>query len=93
MRKTDSVAFRLTLKLAEEDESKWLTPTLGAGLVPYFGEACLVGAADDIAAALIEFKRVGITQFLFSGWPDQEEMSFFGREILPRVRELESAAL
>ncbi len=88
--RTDSVAFRSTLALAEDEGSEWLTPYLWTGLVPYFGEVCLVGSADGIAAALLEYRDAGVRQFLFSGWPDQDEMELFGREILPRVRAAEA---
>jgi alkanesulfonate monooxygenase len=87
--RTDSVAFRSTLDLS--DRSEWVTPFLWTGMVPYMGEACLVGSADDIAAALLEYREAGVTQFLLSGWPDLEQIEFFGREILPRVRALEAA--
>jgi alkanesulfonate monooxygenase len=90
--RTDSVAFRSTLAAAEEAESEWLTPVLWNGLVPYLGEVCLVGSADEIAAALLELRDAGVSQFLFSGWPDEAEMAFFGTEVLPRVRALEAAA-
>jgi alkanesulfonate monooxygenase len=49
----------------------------------------LVGGADDIAAALIDFKRAGVSQFILSGWPKMQSMKFFGEEVLPRVRRLE----
>jgi alkanesulfonate monooxygenase len=88
--RTDSVAFRSTLELADGD-SQWLRPYLWTGTVPYFGEACLVGSAEDIVAALFEYREAGVTQFLLSGWPDEAEMEFFGREILPRVRAREAA--
>jgi alkanesulfonate monooxygenase len=39
----------------------------------------------------MEYKQVGISQFLFMGWPDLDEMAYFGREILPLVREKEQA--
>jgi alkanesulfonate monooxygenase len=40
---------------------------------------------------LMEYKQVGISQFLFMGWPDLDEMTYFGQEILPLVREKEQA--
>lgn len=86
VRRTDSVAFRSTLDLAESGGSPWLTPYLYTGLVPYLGEVCLVGSAGEIAAGLQELGDAGISQFLLSGWPDEEEMNFFGREILPILR-------
>jgi alkanesulfonate monooxygenase len=88
--RTDSVAFRSTLALADGDDA-WPTPWLWTGLVPYVGEVCLVGSADEIASALLEYGEAGVTDFLFSGWPDEREMEFFGGEILPRVRAREAA--
>lgn len=91
--KTDSVAFRSTLALADENESEWLTPYLWTGAIPYLGSPAiaLVGGPDEIADAIMEYKNVGISQFLFMGWPDLDEMTFFGREILPLIRSREEA--
>jgi alkanesulfonate monooxygenase len=89
--KTDSVAYRSTLELAEKNKSDWLTPWLWTGAIPHLGSPAiaLVGGPEDIASAIMEYKSVGISQFLFMGWPDLEEMTFFGREVLPLVREKE----
>jgi alkanesulfonate monooxygenase len=89
--RTDSVAYRSTLELAEKNKSDWLTPWLWTGAIPYLGSPAiaLVGGPEDIASAIMEYKSVGISQFLFMGWPDLEEMTFFGREVLPLVREQE----
>lgn len=91
-RKSDSVAFTSTYAMAEE--SSWLTPYLWTGAVPYLGAPAisLVGSPDDIAAAILEYARIGVSQFLFMGWPDIEAMTYFGQEILPRVRALEKRA-
>jgi alkanesulfonate monooxygenase len=87
---TDAVSLRTTYALADHE---WLTPWLWTGLVRTHGAPCvaLVGSPDDIADGLMEFKSIGVTQFILSGWPKLDEMLFFGREILPRVRERESA--
>lgn len=89
--KTDSVAYRATLELAEKNNSDWLTPWLWTGAIPYLGSPAiaLVGGPEEIASAIMEYKEAGISQFLFMGWPDLEEMTFFGREILPLIREKE----
>ena len=91
-RKSDSVAFTSTYKLAESTESAWLTPYLWTGAVPYLGAPAiaLVGSFEDIAAALMEYKALGISQFLFLGWPDIEEMTIFGSEVLPLIRKYEA---
>jgi alkanesulfonate monooxygenase len=97
-RRTDSVAFRSTLELAENSESDWLTPFLWTGAIPYLGSPAiaLVGTPEEIASALMDYKALGISQFLFMGWPDIDEMTYFGQEVLPLVRlkeqEVESAS-
>jgi alkanesulfonate monooxygenase len=89
MLKSDSVGIRETYALVENE---WLKPWLWTGAVRTHGAPgiALVGGPPEIAHALIEYKRVGVTQFIFSGWPKLDEMSFFGREILPCVRKLET---
>jgi len=85
--RSDSVAFTSTLAMAEETQSDWLTPWLWTGAVPYLGApaVALVGSYDEVAEAILEFKDAGITQFLFMGWPDLEEMHRFASEVRPRV--------
>jgi alkanesulfonate monooxygenase len=92
-RGTDSVAFRSTYELARRNGSGWLTDTLWAGAVPYLGapSIALVGSAADLAGAILDYRREGVSQFLFLGWPDAEEMTFFGREVLPLIRAQELA--
>jgi alkanesulfonate monooxygenase len=89
--RSDSVAFKSVLQMAETQTSHWLTPYLWTGAVPYLGAPAiaLVGSAEEIAAAIMKYKQAGITQFLFMGWPDLEEMSFFSREVVPLVRRQE----
>lgn len=91
--RTDSVASRNVYGLANEAE--WLTPTLWTGAVPFMGPAsvALVGSYDEVADAMMDYKAAGVSQFLLLGWPDIEEMQIFAREVAPRVRARESAAL
>jgi alkanesulfonate monooxygenase len=83
-----------TLKdaLAAADDVGWMNRNLWAGLVPYYGSSAitLVGSFDDLANAFLEFKKIGVTQFIIAGWPKLDEMMIFGREVIPRVREAES---
>jgi alkanesulfonate monooxygenase len=89
--RSDSVAFTSVLHLAELRNHEWLTPYLWTGAVPYLGAPAiaLVGSAAEIAAAMMDYKRIGISQFLLMGWPDLDEMSFFSDSILPLVRKRE----
>ena len=79
-----------TLKdaLAAADNVGWLNRNLWAGLVPYYGSSAmtLVGTPQELADAFLEYKRIGVTQFIISGWPKLDEMMIFGRDVLPLVR-------
>jgi alkanesulfonate monooxygenase len=77
--------------LATADNVGWLNKNLWAGLVPYYGSSAmtLVGSPGDLAQAFLEYKRIGVTQFIISGWPKLDEMMIFGREVLPLVRAAE----
>jgi alkanesulfonate monooxygenase len=91
-RASDSVGVRSTYALAEGADGPWRGECLWVGAVPYLGAPAiaLVGSFDEVARALFEYKRNGISQVLFMGWPDLEEMTFFGQEVLPRLRQLEA---
>ena len=82
-----------TLKqaLAAADEVGWLNKHLWAGLVPHYGSSAmtLLGSPDELAEIFLEYKRIGVTQFIIAGWPKLDEMLIFGREVLPRVRAAE----
>lgn len=85
-----------TLKqaLAAADDVGWLNRNLWAGLVPYYGSSAmtLLGSPEDLAESFLEYKRIGITQFIISGWPKLDEMILFGREVLPLVRKAEASS-
>jgi len=91
MLKSDSVSIRETYALAENE---WLNPWLWAGAVRTHGAPALalVGSFEEVAQALIDYGRVGVTQFILSGWPKLDEMILFGKEILPRVRKVEAVS-
>jgi alkanesulfonate monooxygenase len=93
-KETDSVGFSAAYRLAEETGSEWRTRCLWTGAVPHLGppSMALVGSPEEVAAAILEYKALGISQFLFLGWPDHEEVAIFGREVLPLVRRGEEAA-
>jgi alkanesulfonate monooxygenase len=90
-RRLDSVAFRAMYAMARDDK-EWPAPYLWTGAVPYLGapSIALVGSFDDLADTIVAYKHAGISQFLFLGWPDLEEMTLFRDEVLPRVRALET---
>lgn len=85
-----SEAFNSVLALGQKEED-WLSSTLWVGAVPYLGapSISLVGSYEEVTEAIMEFKEIGISQFLFMGWPDEKEMIHFSKGILPKVREQE----
>jgi alkanesulfonate monooxygenase len=74
--------------------SEWLTESLWTGAVASHGPAAiaLVGSPGEIASAILDYKRIGVSQFILSGWPKLESMTFFSREILPLVRAQEDGS-
>jgi alkanesulfonate monooxygenase len=85
--RSESFAFTSTHALAGQRDAEWLTPYLWTGAVPYLGAPAiaLVGSFEDIAQAILEYQRIGVTQFLFMGWPDLDEMDYFTRGVRPLV--------
>lgn len=84
----DSQGFRSIYDRATESSSEWITSWLWTGAVPYLGapSIAMVGSYEDLTEAILTYKQLGITQFLFMGWPDLEEMRHFGDGVLPLVR-------
>jgi alkanesulfonate monooxygenase len=84
---SDSVSIRATY----EHEAEWLTSYLWTGAVRHIGGPgiALVGSPEEVASAIMEYRAIGITQFIFSGWPKLDEMLYFGKEVLPLVRRKE----
>lgn len=89
IQKTDSVSFKAAY---QRGDTEWLTPTLWTGAVRFQGPTAisLVGSPAEIADAIMEYKEIGISQFILSGWPKLEEMIYFGREVVPMVRQREA---
>ena len=87
VRNSDSTSIKATYGL----ESEWVTPYLWTGAVRHIGAPAiaLVGSPEEIASAIMEYREIGITQFIFSGWPKQDEMVYFGQQVLPLIRKKE----
>ena len=66
----------------------WLSRSLWTGLVPHYGPVwtTLLGSPREIADVLLEYERIGVTEFIMSGWPEVDTVDVFGREVLPLVR-------
>ncbi|MFJ8925503.1 LLM class flavin-dependent oxidoreductase [Streptomyces sp. NPDC102364] len=85
-----AVGQRRLLDLAERgevlDRCLYTTPgRFGGGGA---GTTWLVGSPDEVAAALHDYRRLGISHFVLSDTPYREETIRVGDQLLPRVREL-----
>jgi alkanesulfonate monooxygenase len=88
---TRSDSQTLQQALAAADNVGWLNRNLWAGLVPYYGSSAmtLLGSPQELAEIFLEYRRIGVTQFIIAGWPKLDEMLIFGREVLPLIRQAE----
>jgi alkanesulfonate monooxygenase len=91
--KDDSQMYREGKSVTSD--AYWLNRSIWAGLVPYYGPVwtTLLGTPEELAAAFVEYKRIGVDEFIISGWPEVDEVDIFGREVLPRVRRAEQRAV
>jgi alkanesulfonate monooxygenase len=48
--------------------------------------SCLVGTAEQVADALLEYYKLGVHSFLMRGFDPYEDAIEFGRELIPRLR-------
>jgi alkanesulfonate monooxygenase len=89
--KDDSQMYREGKSI--KDDGHWLNDNLWTGLVPHYGPVwtTLLGSPREIADAFLEYGRIGVTQFIISGWPEVDTVDTLGREILPLVRAAENS--
>ncbi|MDT9699054.1 LLM class flavin-dependent oxidoreductase [Streptomyces sp. P17] len=57
----------------------------GIGLVRGGAGTALVGSHDEVADRIAEYHRLGIDEFVLSGYPHLEETYWFGEGVLPRL--------
>ncbi|MFF3484381.1 LLM class flavin-dependent oxidoreductase [Streptomyces sp. NPDC002701] len=57
----------------------------GIGLVRGGAGTALVGSHAEVAERVAEYHRLGIDEFVFSGYPHLEEAYWFGENVLPRL--------
>lgn len=85
--KDDSQMYKEGKAIARD--SYWLNRSLWTGLVPHYGPVwtTLLGTPQELADAFLAYKRIGVTEFIISGWPEVDEMILFGQEVLPLIRD------
>lgn len=78
--------------LAAADKGARLDKRLWTGMAKLTGAAgnstSLVGTADQVAEAMLDYHRIGIDTFLIRGFDPLEDAFLYGRDLIPRVREL-----
>ncbi|MFF5720717.1 LLM class flavin-dependent oxidoreductase [Streptomyces buecherae] len=76
----------LALHGGERDDLE-IHPNLwaGIGLVRGGAGTALVGSHDEVAERVVEYHRLGIDEFVLSGYPHLEEAYWFGEGVLPRL--------
>lgn len=87
--KDDSQMYREGANLASD--KRWLSRSIWVGFVRNYGPVwtTLLGTPREIADAFIAYKKIGVSEFIISGWPEVDTLDVFGREVLPLVREAE----
>jgi alkanesulfonate monooxygenase len=82
--KDDSQMYRE----GSRNNGHWLNPSLWTGLVPHYGPVwtTLLGSPQELADMFLEYERIGVTEFIISGWPEIDTVNVFGREVLPLIR-------
>lgn len=70
-----------------ENADHWPRPYLWTGAMPFLGPLglALVGTPDELAGAVLDYRRAGVTHILGHG----DGMELFAQEVLPRVRDRE----
>ncbi|WDE14286.1 LLM class flavin-dependent oxidoreductase [Thalassomonas haliotis] len=88
VQQSDSYGIKQAHQAANSEQSPWLSEILWNGAVNTHGATAiaLVGTAEDIAAAIKEYQAIGISQFIFSGWPQLDEMRIFAQRVLPLLK-------
>jgi alkanesulfonate monooxygenase len=88
---SDSIGIKRAYGGALNNESPWLTDCLWRGAVPTHGAPAiaLVGDPEAVTAGIMQYKDLGVSQFIFSGWPQYEEMCLFCENVLPLIRQRE----
>ncbi len=83
--KDDSQMYR---EGGQGNGSHWLNRSLWTGLVPHYGPVwtTLLGSPQELAEVFLEYERIGVTEFIMSGWPEVDTVNVFGREVLPLIR-------
>ncbi len=66
------------------DERLWMP--LAAAYGARGNTTCLVGTAEQVASACLEYYKIGVGGFLLRGFDPHNDVTDYGRELIPRIR-------
>ncbi len=66
------------------DERLWMPIARATGALG--NTSCLVGTAQQVADAILEYYRLGVGSFLIRGFDPLNDTVDFGRELIPRIK-------
>ncbi len=66
------------------DERLWMPIARATGALG--NTSCLVGTAEQVADAILEYYRLGVGSFLIRGFDPVNDTTEFGRELIPRIK-------
>src|SRR5712691_7001290 len=66
------------------DERLWMPIARATGALG--NTSCLVGTAEQVAQAMLQYYRLGVDSFLIRGFDPFNDTVDFGRELIPRIK-------
>ena len=84
----DNAGRRLMGFAAEKDVHDarlWMPITRATGALG--NTSCLVGTPRQVADAVLEYYKLGVSSFLMRGFDPERDTAEFGRELIPAIRE------
>jgi alkanesulfonate monooxygenase len=87
--KNYSVSLQAANRAAADDEA-YVEPHLwtGIGRARSGCGAAIVGSAEQVIEEILEYQRMGVRAFIFSGYPHLDECRHFGTKVLPHLQTL-----
>jgi alkanesulfonate monooxygenase len=76
--------FGFALERDVHDERLWMPIARATGALG--NTSCLVGTPQQVAAAILEYYKLGIGSFLIRGFDPLNDTVDFGRELIPRIK-------
>ena len=93
LRAAENIGAKRLLDLARQNEvyDSCLWMEIAAVTGAYGNTTALVGTPETVAQALFEYYKVGATRLLIRGFGPLYDIQDYGRELIPRLRELVAA--